>query len=50
MNGLAKKLTDKIASISVIGLGYIGLPLSISFAKAGFNVFGIDIDNSKIKP
>ena len=33
----------------MIGLGYIGLPLSISFAKAGFNVFGIDIDNSKIQ-
>ncbi len=49
MNGLAKKLTDKTASVSVIGLGYIGLPLSISFAKAGFNVFGIDIDNSKIQ-
>ena len=49
MNGLAEKLKDKTANVTVIGLGYIGLPLSISFAKAGFNVFGIDIDNSKIQ-
>ena len=49
MNELAKKLKDKTANVTVIGLGYIGLPLSISFAKAGFNVFGIDIDNSKIQ-
>ena len=35
--------------IAVIGLGYVGLPLSILFVKKGFKVFGFDIDRVKIK-
>ena len=31
-------------NISVIGLGYVGLPVSIAFDEAGFNVVGFDID------
>jgi UDP-N-acetyl-D-glucosamine dehydrogenase len=34
--------------IAVIGLGYVGLPLAMSFAKAGLNVVGIDIDARKV--
>lgn len=34
--------------IAIIGLGYVGLPLAIAFAKAGRNVVGLDIDNRKI--
>lgn len=34
--------------IAVIGLGYVGLPLSLQFARCGCNVIGIDIDRSKI--
>lgn len=35
--------------IGVIGLGYVGLPLALLFAQKGFQVFGIDIDKSKIE-
>jgi len=35
--------------ISVIGLGYIGLPLSLQFARSGINVLGLDIDSKKIQ-
>lgn len=45
---LKKKLEEKSATICVIGLGYVGLPLTCSFAKAGFEVIGLDIDDTKI--
>ena len=45
---LYNKIKNKEARIGVIGLGYVGLPLAIEFAKAGFNVTGIEIDNKKI--
>ena len=35
--------------ISVIGLGYVGLPLAIAAAKANFRVVGIDLNNEKLK-
>lgn len=48
-----KMLKDKIASrkakIGVIGLGYVGLPLAIEFAKKGFEVHGIDVDKGKVE-
>ena len=47
-NKLINKLKNKKAKICVIGLGYIGLPLSLSFAISGFKVSGIDIDQTKI--
>ena len=34
--------------IGIIGLGYVGLPLAVEFAKTGFNVTGIEVDNKKI--
>ena len=45
---LYNKINSKEANIGVIGLGYVGLPLAIEFAKAGFNVSGIDVDDKKI--
>jgi UDP-N-acetyl-D-glucosamine dehydrogenase len=45
---LKKKIKQKEAQIGVIGLGYVGLPLAIEFAKKGFSVTGIDIDESKV--
>jgi UDP-N-acetyl-D-glucosamine dehydrogenase len=42
------KIEKKKAHIGVIGLGYVGLPLALEFAKAGFPVTGIDIDESKV--
>jgi len=45
---LIKKIQNKDANVGVIGLGYVGLPLSMEFVRAGFNVTGIDIDSTKI--
>ena len=36
------------ASVSVIGLGYVGLPLAVAAAKSGFKVTGIDLDEKKV--
>jgi len=45
---LKEKIVNKTAKVSVIGLGYVGLPLAIEIAKAGFSVVGIDVDREKI--
>ena len=50
---LARTLIDKIKAktvkIGVIGLGYVGLPLSIAFSKAEFSVLGFDSDEDKVR-
>lgn len=46
---LKKKLLDKKAILGVIGLGYVGLPLAVEKAKAGFKVIGFDIQQKKIE-
>ena len=46
---LLTKINNKKAKIAVIGLGYVGLPLAVEFAKKGFFVIGIDIDKEKIE-
>ena len=46
---LEKKILNKKARIGIIGLGYVGLPLAVTFAKAGFQVYGIDIDKKRIE-
>ncbi len=48
MKQLQQKIQDKTAIIGVIGLGYVGLPLAVEFANAGFRVVGIDIDQRKV--
>jgi UDP-N-acetyl-D-glucosamine dehydrogenase len=45
---LEQKLDRRQARLAVIGLGYVGLPLAIEFAKAGFTVYGIDVDGGKV--
>lgn len=47
-NNLISRLKSKKARIGIIGLGYVGLPLAILFAKKGFKIFGFDIDKYKI--
>jgi UDP-N-acetyl-D-glucosamine dehydrogenase len=42
------RLKSRTARIGVIGLGYVGLPLSLLLAEAGFKVTGFDIDNKKV--
>ncbi|MEA3411765.1 MAG: nucleotide sugar dehydrogenase [Pseudomonadota bacterium] len=44
---LIKKLADKTANIGIIGLGYVGLPLALRYAEAGYRVLGFDIDPRK---
>jgi len=46
---LQKKIETRTARVSVIGLGYVGLPLMVCFAKAGFCVTGIDVSESKVE-
>lgn len=44
-----EELKNKKEKIVVVGMGYVGFPLAIHFAKAGFNVIGFDINSSKIE-
>jgi UDP-N-acetyl-D-glucosamine dehydrogenase len=44
---LLRKLQDKTASVAVLGMGYVGLPLAVAFAEAGFKTTGIDPDERK---
>jgi UDP-N-acetyl-D-glucosamine dehydrogenase len=45
---LTTRLRDRSAVIGIIGLGYVGLPLTLRYAEAGFRVLGIDIDGAKV--
>ena len=45
---LIKSLKEKKARIGILGLGYVGLPLAVVFAEAGFYVMGIDTDSRKV--
>jgi UDP-N-acetyl-D-glucosamine dehydrogenase len=44
---LAEKIRARTARVGVIGLGYVGLPLAVEFANAGFSVTGIDVSEAK---
>lgn len=43
------KIQSRNAIIGIVGLGYVGLPLTIRFAEVGFKVLGFDIDDDKVK-
>ena len=45
---LIKSLKEKKARIGILGLGYVGLPLAVVFAEAGFHVTGVDPDSRKV--
>src|SRR6202040_1612124 len=45
---LEEKIKNRTAQVGIIGLGYVGLPLAMEFAKAGFSVTGIDVQESKV--
>ncbi|PIQ84396.1 MAG: UDP-N-acetyl-D-glucosamine dehydrogenase [Candidatus Omnitrophica bacterium CG11_big_fil_rev_8_21_14_0_20_63_9] len=45
---LAKRIAARNARVAVIGLGYVGLPLAVEFAKEGFRVTGIDLDRRRV--
>ncbi len=48
MSCLKKKIINKTSALGVIGLGYVGLPLAVEKAKAGFKTVGFDIQKSKV--
>jgi UDP-N-acetyl-D-glucosamine dehydrogenase len=43
-----KAIKAKKSKIAVVGLGYVGLPLAVAFAKKGFSVLGLDVDRERI--
>ena len=49
MNSLEVKINERKATVGILGLGYVGLPLAREFATAGVKVLGFDIDESKVK-
>lgn len=48
MNLLKEKIQNKTATLGVCGLGYVGLPLAVEKAKAGFKVVGFDVQKQKV--
>src|SRR5438552_14968767 len=46
---LEEKIASKTARVGVLGLGYVGLPLCVEFARAGFPVVGIDVVKEKVE-
>ena len=45
---LEEKIQNRSALIAVAGLGYVGLPLAVAFAGAGFRVIGLDVQERKV--
>ncbi len=48
LDNLIQKFNDKSAVVGVIGLGYVGLPVACVFARAGFQVIGLDIKQNRV--
>ena len=45
---LIRNLSNTDSTIGILGLGYVGLPLMLSYIEAGFKVVGIDVDQTKV--
>ncbi len=45
---LLERIRTRQVTVAIIGLGYVGLPLAVAFARAGFSVVGIDVDETKV--
>jgi len=48
MSVLKQKILDRTVMLGVVGLGYVGLPLAVEKAKAGFHVIGFDVQSQKV--
>ncbi len=48
LDALLEKIANRSATIGIVGLGYVGLPLTLRYAEVGFRVLGIDIDSEKV--
>ena len=46
---LVRKLNEKSATIGIVGLGYVGLPLMLRYSEVGYRVIGFDVDESKVR-
>ncbi len=46
---LLKKIENKTAVLGVVGLGYVGLPLAVEFARGGLRVVGVEVDPRKVE-
>src|SRR5690606_33882643 len=46
---LRARIAAKTARVGVLGLGYVGLPLTVAYAEAGFPTCGLDVDQSKVE-
>ncbi|OLZ40772.1 hypothetical protein A6E15_07115 [Natrinema saccharevitans] len=49
MTGIRERIEERSATVAVVGIGYVGLPLSCHFTNAGFQVIGFDIDEDRIR-
>ncbi|MCS6836190.1 MAG: nucleotide sugar dehydrogenase [Anaerolineae bacterium] len=45
---LLKRIEQRTARLAIVGVGYVGLPLAVEFAREGFNVLAIDVDEKKV--
>src|SRR5688572_2898218 len=45
---LLKRINERTALVSVVGMGYVGLPLAVEFAESGFHVIALDVDVRKV--
>jgi UDP-N-acetyl-D-glucosamine dehydrogenase len=48
-NRLLDRLQNREAKVGIVGLGYVGLPLAVEFAEAGFQVIGLDVSKPKVQ-
>lgn len=46
---LLKRINSKEIKVGVVGLGYVGLPLAVEKAKAGFKTIGFDVQEEKVR-
>ena len=46
---LLQKIKGRSGTVGVIGMGYVGLPLAVEFAKGGFHVIGFDVSDRVVK-
>ena len=47
-DAIARRLAEKKVGVGVIGLGYVGLPLAVSFAEVGWQVVGFDVSDAVV--
>ena len=47
-DGLVQKLNERKATIGIVGLGYVGLPLMLRYCEVGYHVVGFDVDEGKV--